>query len=96
MTFVPRPGSAPWVLAGASVAAALLGIGAAWAAVRVPLGPGAFVLLLLALTALVLATVGWLYTMGFQSLTYYLDRNGLVVQLGPWRLPISMDAIEGI
>ncbi|NPV09800.1 MAG: DUF1648 domain-containing protein [Anaerolineae bacterium] len=42
------------------------------------------------------ATVGWLYTMGFQSLTYYLDRNGLVVQLGPWRLPISMDAIEGI
>lgn len=96
MRFSPRPGSAIWVLSGATALAGLAAAAAIWGGLQVSPGPVAFLLFLLALVALVLTGLGLAYTLSFRALTYHLDRNGLVIHAGLWQLTMPMDAIEGV
>mgnify|MGYP000907801514 CR=1 FL=1 len=96
MTFRPLPGPAAQILVPSAFTTLVLGGLLAWLAATSAVGPATFVLLLLASAALVLGVILLLYAFVFRSLAYQLDRNGLQIRAGGWRITVPMESIGGI
>jgi len=96
MRFSPRRDVGLLLLLAAALAALALTAAATWAALNVAIGPGAFVLLILALVSLPVALAAILYATSFWLLSYRVERNGLLISAGLFHLFVPMAAIEGV
>lgn len=83
-------------LALATVVVVLLTALTIGAALDAPIGPGAMLLLLLALVLVPLSVLAVVYSACFGLLSYRMGRNGLVISAGLFHLLVPMSAIEGI
>lgn len=95
MTFEPRTGPAAQVLIPSALTAIVVSGLLGWLAATGPVGPGTFIYLVLTLVVLILGLATLLYAFIFRSLTYHLDRNGLLIHAGGWRITVPMDSITG-
>ncbi len=96
MTYKPQPGPAAPVLIPSAITIVVIGALLGWLAATSPIGPASFLLWLLALGAVALGLLVLAYAVTFRSLSYHLDRNGLVIRAGGWEVTIPMEAIGGM
>jgi len=96
MRFAPRWDFGPLIASAATIGVAVLAMMLMHAALRAAIGPGALVLLILALLLATLAVICLLYSASLWMLSYRLNRNGLVISAGLFNLLVPMSAIEAV
>lgn len=96
MTFWAKWNRGPLWVWLATLVGVLVVIAAVSALARAAVGPGALALLILVLVLASLVGVLLLYATCFSLLRYQLDRNGLIISAGLFRLYIPVAAIAGV